>query len=125
MLRQTLRTSCCSTPAAIGFWAALFLVFFGAGLLLRTLWPAAAPYGDTVILVSLAAACFVNYRRNRTLHCGLTAPLFAAGAVVALLIESGAWAISMVALWGMVVVGVLVAFGTEYRATRSRRRCEP
>lgn len=125
MLRRILRYGCCATPAAIGFWAVLFLVFLGAGLLLRTMWPAMAPYGDTFILVSLAAACFVNCRRHRTLHCGLTAPLFAAAAVGAALFESGARTIDMVTFRGVVVVGVLVAFGTEYRAVRSRRSCEP
>ena len=71
-----LARSCCTTPAAMSLWAAMFVLIYGAGLLLRSAWPAVQPFGDTVILVALGAACAINFGRNRTLHCGLTGPLF-------------------------------------------------
>jgi hypothetical protein len=58
---------------------------------------------------------FVNYGRNRTLHCGLTGPLFLIAAVVALLIEAGVWRVDQDVLWGVVLIGVALAFLIEWR----------
>ena len=63
------------------FWAAALVLFCGAGLLLGAVWPAVRHYQDTVLLIALAAACFVNFHRNRTLHCVTTGPLFLAEAI--------------------------------------------
>lgn len=115
MNRPTFAQGCCTTPSAICFWAAMFILFYGASLMLGTVWPELRQYGDTLILVSLAAACFVNFGRNRTLHCGLTAPLFTVGAVVALLMEAGIWNVDQPVLWGVVLVGVALAFLIEWR----------
>lgn len=79
-------------------------------------------YGDTTILVALAAACFVNFGRNRTLHCGLTGPLFLIGAVVALLIEAGIWNVDPDVLWGIVLAGVALAFLIEWRIVGQQGR---
>lgn len=79
MKRLTFAQSCCTTPSAMFFWSAMFVLFYGAGLLLGTVWPGLRQYGDTLILTALAAACLVNFGRNRTLHCGLTGPLFVVG----------------------------------------------
>lgn len=121
MKPPTFGQSCCTTPSAIFFWAAMFVVFYGASLLLGAVWPELRHYGDTLILGSLAAACFVNFGRNRTLHCGLTGPLFLGGAVVALLMEAGMWNVDQSVLWGVVVVGVAVAFVIEWRTVGRQR----
>ena len=121
MKRTTFGPSCCTTPSAMYFWAAMFAVFYGASLLLGTVWPELRHYGDTLILGSLAAACFVNFGRNRTLHCGLTGPLFLGGAVVALLMEAGQWNVDQSVLWGVVVVGVVAAFLIEWRTVGRQR----
>ncbi len=120
MKRPTLGGSCCTTPFAIAFWTAAFALFYGAGLLLSIVWPGLRQYGDTVILAALAAACFVNFGRNRTLHCGLTGPLFAMAAIVALLMEAGIWNVDQVVLWGVVLVGVALAFVIEWRTVRGQ-----
>ena len=70
--------SCCTTPAAAFFWAVMFVLIFAAGLIVRSTWPGLQPFGDTLILVALGAACVINFGRNRTLHCGITGPLFVA-----------------------------------------------
>jgi len=121
MKRPTLAQSCCTTPSAIFFWAAMFVLFYGASLLLGMVWPELRQYRDTLILVSLAAACFLNFGRNRTLHCGLTGPLFVAGALVALLMESGTWNVDQSVLWGAVLVGVALAFLIEWRTVGRER----
>lgn len=113
--------ACCTTPAAAGFWAAMFFLFYAAGLLVARFWPKLQRYGDTMILVALGAACFVNFGRNRTLHCGLTGPLFALAAIVAVSIEAGLWNIDEAILWGVVLAGVALAFLIEWRVAGRRR----
>lgn len=97
------------------FWAAAFVVLYGIGLLMRSRWPVFEPYADTLLLAALGAACFINFGRNRTLHCGLTGPLFLVAAIVAALIEARIWNVSEEALWGVVLVGVALAFLIEWR----------
>jgi hypothetical protein len=97
------------------FWAAAFAVLYGAGLLLRSTWPVFEPYADTALLAALGVACFINFGRNRTLHCGLTGPLFLGAALVAALMEAGVWGVPENALWGVVLVGVALAFLIEWR----------
>jgi hypothetical protein len=121
MKRSAFAQGCCTTPSAIWFWGASFVVFFGISLLLGRIWPHLQQYGDTTILVALAAACFVNFGRNRTLHCGLTGPLFLVGAVVALLIEAGIWTVDPDVLWGIVLTGVALAFLIEWRTVGRQR----
>jgi hypothetical protein len=125
MKRSTLAQSCCTTPSAAGFWAGMFVLFYGASLLLTAVWPELRQYGDALILLSLAAACFVNFGRNRTLHCGLTGPLFVVGAAVALLMEAGIWSVDQSVLWGVVLVGVALAFLIEWRTVGRERAPNP
>lgn len=97
------------------FWAVAFAMVYGAGLLVASVWPAMQPYRDTLLLFALGAACFVNFGRNRTLHCGITGPLFLIGALAAALIESGVWTLDLAVVWGIVLVGVGVALVIEWR----------
>lgn len=115
MARFKFSQTCCTSPAAMWFWAVAFAVLYGVGLLLRSTWPTLEPYGDTLLLAALGAACLINFGRNRTLHCGLTGPLFLVAAIVAVLMEAGVWRINEEALWGVVLVGVALAFLVEWR----------
>jgi len=115
MIRPTLTTSCCTTPSAALFWAVMFVLFYGAGLMLRAVWPALQPFGDTLILAALAAACVLNFGRNHTLHCGLTGPLFLVGALLALMIEAGIWSLDESVLWTAILIAVALAFFAEWR----------
>jgi hypothetical protein len=115
MTRRVLGQTCCTTtPSAMCYWIVMFGLFYGAALLAGAVWPAVRPYGDALILTALASACFLNFSRNRTLHCGLTGPFFLLAAIVAVLIERGMWNIDSSVLWGMVLVGVGVAFVLEW-----------
>jgi hypothetical protein len=74
MPRHTFGQSCCTTtPTAIWLWGATFALLYSLSMLLRDASSAFRPFGDTMTLVALAVACFVNCGRNRTLHCGITA----------------------------------------------------
>ena len=99
----------------MGFWAAAFVLLYGAALLLSSVSLGLRPYSDTLIMVALGAACFINFSRNRTLHCGITGPIFVVGAVAAGFIESGKWAFDLRVVWGIVLVGVALAFAIEWR----------
>jgi hypothetical protein len=122
MARFTFSQTCCTSPAAMWFWAAAFVVLYGIGLFARSTWPVFEPYGDTLLLAALGFACFINFGRNRTLHCGLTGPLFLIAAVVAFLMEAGVWDVNEDALWGLVLVGVALAFLIEWRAVGRQRQ---
>lgn len=114
--------TCCTTPSALSLWAATFLVLYGSGLLLKSAWLPLARYEDTLLLAALAAACFVNFGWHRTLHCGLTGPIFALAAVAAALDEAGIWTIDIVALWGVVLAAVGVACLVEWRTFAEKRQ---
>jgi hypothetical protein len=100
------------------YWAVAFVSLYGAGLLLRSIWQGLRPFGDTFILGAMGVACILNFHRNRTLHCSISGPLFILGAIAAALIEAGIWAFDLFVVWGLVLVGVGVAFGIEWRAVR-------
>jgi hypothetical protein len=106
MAYRPFANACCTTPAAMCFWAAAFVVLYGACLVLRSVWPSLEGYGDTPLLAALGTACFINFGRNRTLHCGITGPIFILGAVAVGLIEAGAWAFEQSAVWGFVLIAV-------------------
>lgn len=118
MARFTFNQACCTSPAAVWFWAVAFAVLYAVGLVVRSTWPAFEPYGDTLLLAALSVACFLNFGRNRTLHCGLTGPLFLIAAVVALLMEAAVWDVNEDVLWGLVLAGVALAFLVEWRVAR-------
>ena len=120
MIGTRFRRSCCTTTrGAMWLWLATFAGVYGPGLILREALPAFRPYGDTMILTALAAACVVNFCRNRTLHCGITAPVFMAAAFVALLGEAGVWNVEEPLLWIVVLACVMLAFCAEWRMARA------
>jgi len=118
MARFRFSQTCCTSPAAMWFWAVAFAVLYGVGLVMRSTWQAFQPYDDTLLLAALGAACFINFGRNRTLHCGLTGPLFLVAAIVAALIEAQVWGVPEDALWDVLLVGVALAFLIEWRVVR-------
>jgi hypothetical protein len=97
------------------FWGAAFVLLYIVGILLRSVWPAINPYGDTLILVALGTACFLNFGRHRTLHCGITGPVFLLAAIVAALVEAERWSLDLSVVWGIVLIAVGVAFVIEWR----------
>jgi hypothetical protein len=97
------------------YWGAAFALLYVMELLLRSVWPAINPYGDTLILVALGGACFLNFGRHRTLHCGITGPVFLLAAIVAALVEAQRWSLDLSVVWGVVLMAVGAAFVIEWR----------
>jgi hypothetical protein len=122
MTRSPFSQSCCTTPSAMLYWGAAFVLLYVMGLLLRSVWPAISPYGDTLILVALGGACFLNFGRHRTLHCGITGPVFLLAAIVAALVEAERWSLDLSVVWGVVLIAVGVAFVIEWRTVGKDRK---
>ena len=121
MIRRISANSCCTTPSAMFFWATRFGLLFGIGLFVGWMWPSLLAFTDTYVLVALGLACFANFSRNRTLHCGITGPVFLLGASTMGLIEAGLWDIDPDAIWGVALVAVGLAFVFEWRSVGHRR----
>ena len=104
------------------FWGVTALLIYGAGLVLGAVWPAIRTLPSTLILFAMGGACVINYARNRTLHCVITAPVFLLAAVVMALSEARIWHVSDALLWGFVLVAVAIAFLIEWRTVGGRPR---
>jgi hypothetical protein len=111
-----------TTPAAMGFWGVAFLLVYGTGLLAGSFSPAVGHYGDTLILTSLGLACFANFTRHRTLHCGLSGPISVLGALVAVTVEAGVWDLDLRLMWGIVLAAVAGALLIEWRTAGQQPR---
>jgi hypothetical protein len=69
----------------------------------------------TTILFAMAIGCVANWRRNRTLHCAITGPLFFFAAVVFLLSDVFMAHVNSLWVWPFVLIGVGIAFLLEWR----------
>ena len=112
--------SCCTTPSALCLWGATALLIYGAGLLLSVVWPAIRAFPSTLILLAMGGACVLNYARNRTFHCVITAPVFLLAALVMALSEAGIWHVADRVFWGLVLIAVAIAFLIEWRTVGGR-----
>jgi hypothetical protein len=114
------QTCCTTTPAAMAFWGFAFVLVYGLARVAGSFWPAVGHYGDTIILASLGVACFANFARNRTLHCGLSGPIFVVGALVAAAVEAGVWDLDLRVIWGILLAAVAGALLIEWRTVGRR-----
>jgi hypothetical protein len=63
----------------------------------------------------MAAGCAANWFRNRTLHCGITGPLFLLAGLVSLLSETRFIHVDIDLALPFVLTGVGIAFLLEWR----------
>jgi hypothetical protein len=68
----------------------------------------------TTIYLAMAAGCAANWFRNRTLHCGVTAPQFLLAGLVSLLSETHITYVDSDLVWPFVLAGVGIAFLLEW-----------
>ena len=109
------KEACCSSPAAICYWCAASLVAWGVLSLIGLYWYPLRASSATTILLAMAIGCAANWRRNRTLHCVITAPLFLLAALVFLVSDVSLAHINGRLIWPFVLLGVGVAFLLEWR----------
>lgn len=115
------QTYCCTTPGALCFSAAVFAVLYGLGLLLPVFWPGLGAYQNVILLSALGLTCVTNFAKNRTVHCGLTGPLFLIAAAVLALGTAGILNVPQSIVWPFVLIGVGISFFVEWRVTQPAR----
>src|SRR5437588_12923148 len=69
------RAVCCSSPASMGYWLIVSVVAWALLTLVGFYWRPLGPLSASTILIAMRIGCAANWRRNRILHCGLTATL--------------------------------------------------
>lgn len=110
------RRPSCTTPGALCYACAVFFVVYGLGLLAWQLWPELGRFDETLVLGAIGVACVANYRRNCTVHCSVTGPLFLVGAGALALIEGGLWSGETGLVWSVMLIGTGLAFLYEWRS---------
>jgi hypothetical protein len=110
--------ACCSSPASMCYWFAASLVAWGVLSFVGLYWSPLRASSATTILLAAAIGCAANWARNRTFHCGITAPLFLIAGIVFLLVDMRIVHIDPRFVWPFVIVGVGIAFLLEWRYAR-------
>ena len=107
--------SCCSSPASMCFWFVASLVAWGLLSLVGVYWNPFRALSSTTIYLATAAGCGANWLKNRTFHCGITAPLLLLAGLVSLLSEVQIISIDTRLVGLFVVMGVGIALLLEWR----------
>ncbi len=119
MAEHHARGFCRTTPGALSFWFAAFLIFYGLSLLALVFWPQGEDFQASLLFASLGLACLANAAWNRTYHCFLMGPLFLGAAAILILRETGTLDVSSSLVWAMLLIGVGVAVLLEQRVAGS------
>lgn len=112
------REVCCSSPASMCYWLTVSLVAWGLLSLIGLYWHPLRALSAETILFAMGIGCAANWLRNRTLHCGITAPLFLVLGVVSLLSDMQVIFVRSALVWDSTLVGVGIAFLLEWRYAR-------
>jgi hypothetical protein len=111
--------ACCSSPAAMCYWFAASLFAWGVLSFIGIFWRPLDRSSAATILLAMAIGCVANWLRNRTFHCGMTAPLFLIAGLVFLVSDVTMTHVNSLLVWPLVVVGVGIAFLLEWRYSKS------
>ena len=109
------KEACCSSPAAMCYWCAASFIAWGVLSLIGLYWRPLHASSASTILFAMGIGCAANWRRNRTLHCVITAPLFLLVAVLLLISDLTMAHVNDRLVWPFVVLGVGIAFLVEWR----------
>jgi hypothetical protein len=110
--------ACCSSPATMCYWFAASLIAWGVLSFIGIFWRPLHGSSAATILFAMAMGCVANWLRNRTLHCGITGPLFLIAALVFLVSDVTMTHVNSLLVWPFVVIGVGIAFLLEWRYTK-------
>jgi hypothetical protein len=114
------RQACCSSLTSIGYWCCTSLLAWGGLSLIGIYWYPLHGSAAATVCLAVAIGCIVNWLKNRTLHCGITAPLFAIAGTLFLLSDMRLIAIAPAVVWLPVAVVTGLSFLLEWHATRTR-----
>ena len=118
---MTMRQACCSSPIATSYWCFVSLLAWGVLSLIGIDWYPLHASSAATICLAVAIGCGANWLRNRTLHCGITGPLFLVAGTVFLLSATRVFQINPNIVWSIVAVLAGVSFLLEWRfAARSQ-----
>ena len=107
--------ACCSTPVAWCYWGGFSLLAWGILSLVGIGWyPLHASSAATVCL-AVGIGCVGNWLRNRTLHCGITAPVFLIAGCAFLFAEMRWLVVNPSLIWSFVAIVTGLAFLLEWR----------
>jgi len=110
--------ACCSSPSSIRFWFVVSVLAWGLLSVIGIYWGPLRPYSASTILLAQAVGCIANWLKNRTLHCGITAPLFLIAGTLFLLSDARIVHIAVRLVWLFVVLGIGIAFLLEWKYAR-------
>jgi hypothetical protein len=105
-----IQETCCSSPSSIRFWFLVSVLAWGVLSVLGIYWSPLRPYSASTILLAAAVGCIANWLMNRTLHCGITAPLFLVAGTLFLLSDARIVPIEPRSVWPFVLLGVRLHF---------------
>jgi hypothetical protein len=95
------------------YWFGASLIAWGLLSLVGLYWRPLAAASASTILLAAGLGCVANWAKNRTFHCGITAPLLLIAGTVFLLSELGTLNVKPWIVWASVGAGVCVAFLLE------------
>lgn len=106
---------CCSSPAAMCYWFAVSLVAWGMLSLIGIYWRPLRASAAATLFFAMAIGCVANWLKNRTLHCGITGPLFLIAGIVYLLSDMHLLDVGSRLVLPVVVIVTGIAFLLESR----------
>ena len=115
------KEACCTSPSAMCYWFATSLIAWGVLSFIGIYWHPLHASSAPTILFAMAIGCVANWFKNRSFHCGMTAPLFFFAGIVFLLSELEMTHINVAFVWPFVFVGVGIAFLLEWRYANRMR----
>ena len=107
--------ACCTSPAAIAYWFAASLLAWGALSVAGIYWYPVRWYAASTALFAAGLGCIANWAKNRSFHCGITAPLFLIPAILFVLSDQRMAHINTRLVWSLVALGTGIAFLLEWR----------
>jgi hypothetical protein len=105
------------------YWCSASLLAWGVLSLIGIYWYPLHSSSAATICLAVAIGCGVNWLRNRTLHCGITGPLFLIVGAVFLLSDMRIFTINPWMVWPIVVIVTGLSFLLEWRYTAPSESC--
>jgi hypothetical protein len=105
------------------YWCFASLLAWGVLSLIGIYWYPLRAYSAATICLAVAIGCGANWLRNRTLHCGITGPLFLLAGAAFLLSDMHIFPTSPSVVWSIVAVVAGLSFLLEWRYAARSQPC--